>query len=50
MGLEPGVIQDKTKPKENEKRISDGEKVGDFDHRTPPEQGEEPTSGEVVTN
>jgi hypothetical protein len=28
MGLEPGVMEDKTKPMENEKWISDDEKVG----------------------
>ena len=49
MGLEPGVMEDKTKPKEIEKRISDGKKASDFDRRTPPEQGEGPTSAGVVT-
>ena len=49
MELEPGVMEDKTKPMENEKWISDGLKVGDFERRTPPEQGEGPTSAEVVT-
>ena len=39
----------KTKPMENEKSISEGQKVGDVDRQTPPEQGEGPTSAEVVT-
>ena len=34
---------------ENEKWIDDGQKDGDVDHRTPPENGEGPTSAEVVT-
>ena len=50
MGLEPGVKEDETKPMENEKWISDGSKVGDVDRRTPPEQGEGPTTVEVVTH
>ena len=49
MELEPGVMEDETKPMENEKWIGDGLKVGDVDRRTPPEQGEGPTSAEVVT-
>ena len=42
-------MEDKTKPMENEKWISDGQKVGDVDRRTPPEQGEGTTPVEVVT-
>ena len=42
-------MEDKTKPMENEKWISDGQKVGDVDRQTPPEQGEGTTSAEVVT-
>jgi hypothetical protein len=34
---------------ENEKWIGDGSKAGDVDCRTPPEQGEGPTSAEGVT-
>jgi hypothetical protein len=34
---------------ENEKWIDDVQKTGDADRRTPPEQGEETTSVEVVT-
>ena len=34
---------------ENEKWIGDGWKAGDVDHRTLSEQGEGPTSAEVVT-
>ena len=34
---------------ENEKWISDDQKVGEFDRRTSPEQGDGPTSAEVVT-
>jgi hypothetical protein len=43
MELESGVMEDKTKPMENEKWISDGWKVGDVDRRMSPEQGEGPT-------
>ena len=32
-----------------EKWIDDGQKTGDAERRTPPEQGEEPTSVEVMT-
>jgi hypothetical protein len=42
------VKQDKTNG--NERWIGDGWKTGDVDRRTQPEQGEEPTSAEVVTN
>ena len=38
----------KTKQNENETWIGGDQKAGDFD-RTPPEQGEGPTSAEVVT-
>jgi hypothetical protein len=34
MGLKPGVLEDKTKPMENEKWINDGQKDGDVDRRT----------------
>ena len=34
MGLEPGVMEDKTKPMENEKWINDGQEAGDVDRRT----------------
>ena len=40
MELKPVVWEDKTKQMENEKWISYGQKTGDVDHRTPPEQGE----------
>jgi hypothetical protein len=50
MELKPGVWEDKTKQMENEKWINDGSKTGDADLRMPPEQGEEPTSAEVVTH
>ena len=49
MEFKPGVWEDKTKQMENEKWINDGKKTGDADRRTSPEQGEEPTSGEVMT-
>ena len=52
MRLEPGVKEDKTKPTENEKWISDCLKAGDVDRQTPPEQGDgptSPTSAEIVT-
>jgi hypothetical protein len=39
----------KTKPNENETWIGSDKKAGDVDRRTPPEQGEGPTSEEVVT-
>ena len=42
-------MENKTKPIENEKWIGDSQKVDDFDRQTPPEQGEGPTSAEVVT-
>ena len=50
MVLKTGVWEDKTKQMENEKWIDDGWKTGDADRRTSPEQGEEPTSAEVVTS
>ena len=49
MEFEPGVWEDETKQMENERWICDGKKAGDVDRRTPPEQGEGPTSAEVVT-
>jgi hypothetical protein len=43
-GCKPGVLENKTKQMENEMEMA-----GDVDRRTPPEQGEGPTSVGVVT-
>ena len=49
MEWKPGVYnEDKTK-NETETWIGGDQKAGDVDRRTPPEQGEGPTSAAVVT-